>query len=260
MAVRDRIMFAKLFSEYTWGVSFEKAYDPDDDMEKIYADFYELAKSVFDRLEIPIEYCALGDGRAHYKRFTDKKCEQRLVKVGSALTYLSLANMIEMPDWNLRVGMGHNTEGFNHVSLGFTMFIREKFIADKPDFLPSLMKDVAALTPWDYGYAIRRKYSKEPERFLLAFAYYSANGIKKEEKRLMDIWDKTSDADRKKKIRDIFEYNVLNRIHKEALLAVMPDLQTALTKLPNDLFLLKTDKSSQKKLREKLQGTGVLVY
>ena len=259
MAVRDRIMFAKLLSEYTWGIIFRRTCEPTDNIKEIFADFYALAKKTFQTLDMEIEYCLLGQLDSHYKHYNAKCCENRLNKLGDRVEALRLANMIVMPDTNMDTGLSNN-----EITIRVDLHVREKFVRTRPDFIENVIAGMAALTPWDYGYAIRRKYSRSPEIFLIGDAfgtvYDPSPGIKKKEAQILGIWQETDDEVRKRKLRDIFEYNVLNQTHKEKLLAVMPDLQTALTKLPNDLFLLKTDKRSQKKLREKLQGTGVLVY
>jgi hypothetical protein len=129
----------------------------------------------------------------------------------------------------------------------------------------ALVEELAQLWRWDYGFAFERDASKAPMTYLVG-------GISRtetpEEKRRVEVWYAAyQPEERRKRVRDIFPYNMIGLGH---LKNVLPDGRTLeafinadgdseLRSLTSDLWLWKVVPDRTEAVRAKLRGTGIVI-
>lgn len=129
----------------------------------------------------------------------------------------------------------------------------------------SLVNKLAQFWQWDYGFGLERNAGRSPSTFLGGALSRTETP---EEKRRIEAWYACyQPEERRKRVRDIFPYNMVGPEHLAHRLPdgrslrefIEADADSELRPLADNLWLWKVNADRTEAMRDKLRGTGIII-
>ena len=143
--------------------------------------------------------------------------------------------------------------------------MEERFTAFEGGAFEGILQALAALQPWDFGYALLQPAEKKPEFHVLGL---DDGKLNKEEQRRLNAWYASVPGQRLRKLRDVYPYMLINDKQLGEKIAfpqsledvARSDAHSVLTRCDgSSLWLWKVQSEAIDSLREKLAACGALI-
>ena len=230
---------------------------------------YELLLKTFDRLGLTPTYFSADDGtgRGGFKKFGGTFHKRVIAQQTKGYRSVGLA---ANPEGSDAPGYdSHATASFvfgpeaEEVYLGFV--VHEPYLACGSSACDSIVAELATLWRWDYGFGFERDAATMPAIYLVGGL---SNLQSAEDVRRGQLWHACyQPSERRKRIRDVFQYNMIGREHLVRQLPdgrcvkeiIEADLDSELHRLADNLWLWKVNGDRTEALRQKLHGSGFVI-
>lgn len=237
-------------------------------LKEMMASYHAIA-GVMQELHLQPTYFSADDGkgRGEYKKFGG--AFHRRVLDGETQGYRSIGLAATPPesdspayDAMMEVSFGFSPEGQR---ISATLVVNEPYVICGSKACDALVNELARLWQWDYGFGFERDAATRPIGYLLGG---DSNLQSAEDARRGQLWYACyQPEERRKRVRDIFPYNMVGPEH---LLRRLPDgrslqefiegdADSELRPLADNLWLWKVKADRIEDLREKLRGTGIII-
>jgi hypothetical protein len=230
---------------------------------------YDKLLEIFGDLGLESTYFSAQDAMMEggYKKFGG--AFHKRVLAGHAEGYQTLAIAAnpkgsKSPGYDsfAEAGFGFSPEG---EQVYVNLVVREPYLYCGSKTCDDIIRKLADLWRWDYGFAFERDAATSPVAYLLGGA---SNLQSIEDARRGQLWYSCyQPEDRQNRVRDIFPYNLIGPAHLARRLPDGRDLQafiesdpdSKLQQLSDAIWSWKVQADRTEAVRDKLQGMGVII-
>lgn len=244
-------------------------HSPDMPTSKDMMSRYHTLLDVFQKLGVRPTYFSADDGigRGGYKRFGGAFHKRVLERETQGYRSVGLAANPEGSD-------APGYDSFMSASFVFgpeaeevylAIVVHEPYLTFGSETCSTLIKELAQLWPWDYGFGFERDADTHPEVYLVGGG---SNLQSAEDARRGQLWYATyQPEERRLRVRDIFPYNMIGPGHLAQSLSdgrslrefIEADYDSALYSLADNLWLWTVKPERTEAMRNKLRGSGLII-
>lgn len=231
--------------------------------------FYDSVLTVFQAAGITPTYFA-AEGVGYKGDLTKYGGRTHSKALKSRFADIHVMSLVANPEGSVEPGY----DSFASASLGYVeetnetllcLAMEERFTAFEGGAFEGILQALAALQPWDFGYALLQPAEKKPEFHVLGL---DDGKLNKEEQRRLNAWYASVPGQRLRKLRDVYPYMLINDKQLGEKIAfpqslddvARSDAHSVLTRCDgSSLWLWKVQSEAIDSLREKLAACGALI-
>ena len=230
---------------------------------------YSVLLELFDLFGVkPTHFSAYsGNDRGGYRSFGGKFHKNVLAAKTEGYHSIGLAfapNNSTKPAYDKAISFSFVFIEENE-EIGLTMTACEDFISLGNERSDRVVSTLSELWPWDYGFGFERESSTMPEVFLVGAT--SDRQSPEDQLRVEKWYNCFEPHERKKRIRDVFQYNIVNENQLGYVLEkgksvhdyILNNKDSQIFKLENNLWLWKVSKSGIDVVRADLLDSGLII-
>jgi hypothetical protein len=208
------------------------------------------------------------EGVGKFRKYAGEGLGTSLASDLGALDYVALAATPQRtanPGWNWNA-LCSSSYMDSYDSLSLTFMVDHTLCEfGSPEFEETLQRLVANQV-WDFGFAMLRDKERGMEMYIGGIG--GGDGFDKEDNRRTDLWYACyQPEERRKRVRDIFPYNVVGLEHLARSLPdgrslrafIEADADSELRPLADNLWLWKVNADRTEAMRDKLRGRGIII-
>lgn len=249
---------------------FLQAGDAPKPSAQLWISGYSLLEAELLRFGVVPEYEVLDNlsGPGKFKKRSIAQPRQLVPSECDDIDTLALAATppgMSKPGWNWSsLANLSYLDGYNRLSL--SLMLDNKHCQLGSLAFEQSLSALSSFAKWDFGWAMARDKERDIELYLGGIG--GGEGFTSEDRRLTTMWyDTYEPEERRKRVRDIFPYNMVGPEHLAHRLPdgrslrefIEADADSELRPLADNLWLWKVNADRTEAMREKLRGTGIII-
>ncbi|NIJ67128.1 hypothetical protein FHR20_004106 [Sphingomonas leidyi] len=230
---------------------------------------YQALLDTFHKLGVRPTYFSADDGigRGGYKKFGGafhKRVMEREIQGYRSVGLAANPEGSDAPGYDSFLSASF-VFGPEAEEVYLAIVVHEPYLKFGTDACNALIAELAQLWRWDYGFGFERDADTHPEVYLVGGG---SNLQSREDARRGQLWYAAYQPEqRRRRVRDIFPYNMVGPGHLAQILSngetlrefIEVDPDSALDPLADNLWLWTVKSDRTEALRDKLRGSGLII-